>query len=367
MNTELNQSIHAAAQIIADSEALLMFGLDQLDMDSQVAALQLADVTRATIDHSLPNHHRGKVFAMQKNGKVTASWGEIRRRSDLLVCWFSDPATEHPEAFEILNDATVPSRKLVVVGQHPSKTSLLAEAAITVDRRHSNDLIAIIRAMNSNRPFDSNRFDDRLIETATQIVSCLESASNVAWLLPHAADGADAELDLESESLGLLIDELNRELPVFAVSLGDTNQTGAEYCLTAFGGFPCAIDLRRGFPRYQQNEHSAKQLLDRQQCDTVIVFTTPDYKLATDESTREVLDQLQVIEIGHGQLANANLLIPATLSDRAGTFRYLRADGAMLSRQIELKTTSSQEVIETLMSVVKPSGCNSEIERSPSP
>jgi formylmethanofuran dehydrogenase subunit B len=73
---DFQTAITKAEDLLAQSRAPLICGLDGLCIESQRAAFRLADRLRATVDTRLCDSGRGEIYSLQRVGRVTATLGE---------------------------------------------------------------------------------------------------------------------------------------------------------------------------------------------------------------------------------------------------------------------------------------------------
>ena len=110
----LDEAVDAAAAILGQARAPLVYGLGQTSCEAQRRAVALADAIGAVVD---PAGGGTAGEAYQAIGASTATFGEIRDRAELVVVWRADPAVTHPRLLGRLrlDRAARGSRALVVV------------------------------------------------------------------------------------------------------------------------------------------------------------------------------------------------------------------------------------------------------------
>ena len=143
----LNQSqqIEAVARLLAKSQSTLICGLDCLDSDAQMAAWRIADQVRAIVDSSLTNSSHAAIQSMQRYGKVAATYGEVRSRSDLLVFWDCDLRPQHACLLRLITSRCVAERKIAFVGPADSPMTEFADFVFAVNTTENrNAMIRLI-------------------------------------------------------------------------------------------------------------------------------------------------------------------------------------------------------------------------------
>ena len=127
----LTAAVERAREILVGSAAPLLWGLAHSTIETQRAAIALADRLGGTIDPVLDPLHRAALVAMQAVGISTCTLGEVKERADLILCWGCDPASSHPRLFERFIEP--PSRflpqprKILAISREPPTTKQTGE------------------------------------------------------------------------------------------------------------------------------------------------------------------------------------------------------------------------------------------------
>ena len=234
----LDEAVDAAAAILRQARAPLVYGLGQTSCEAQRRAVALAEAAGAVIDVG------ASVEAYAAIGSSTATFGEIRDRAELVVLWRADPVVTHPRLLERLR--LTPSA-MVVVDAERTATADAAGAFVEVD----DDFAALwaLRAQIRGEAHDD--LADRML-----------AARHVAFI--HGA------LDeLTALALLSLVRDLARDRHAVTLGLrGDGNARGAEDVLAWQTGFAAAVSFARGFPRESPR---AAELLERGEVDAALV------------------------------------------------------------------------------------------------
>ena len=84
----VEEASDAAAAILKQARAPLVYGLGGTSCEAQRRAVAIADATGAVLD---PAGGSGAGLAYAAIGSSTATFGEIRDRAELVVVWRADP------------------------------------------------------------------------------------------------------------------------------------------------------------------------------------------------------------------------------------------------------------------------------------
>ena len=266
----VDEAADAAAAILTQARAPLVYGLGQTSCEAQRQAVALADALGAIVD---PGGGSGAGLAHQAIGSSTATFGEIRDRAELVVGWRADPAVTNPRLLGRLrlDRAARGSRTLVVVDDRRTATAEEADAFVELDVAQDFEALWALRALVGRAPLDRDRAGDLPIEALEALAERLLGAEHVALLYGDRVAG-DEGIAL---ALLSLVRDLSRER--HTVSLGlrrEGNARGAEDVLAWQTGFPAAVSFARGYPRANPGELSAAVLLERGEVDAALVVAS---------------------------------------------------------------------------------------------
>jgi formylmethanofuran dehydrogenase subunit B len=269
-DASVDEAADAAAAILTQARAPLVYGLGQTSCEAQRQAVALADAVGAIVD---PGGGSGAGLAYQAIGSSTATFGEIRDRAELVVGWRADPAVTNPRLLGRLrlDRAARGSRTLVVVDDRRTATAEEADAFVELDVAQDFEALWALRALVGHAPLDRDRAGDLPIEALEALAERLLGAEHVALLYGDRVAG-DEGIAL---ALLSLVRDLSRER--HTVSLGlrrEGNARGAEDVLAWQTGFPAAVSFARGYPRANPGELSAAVLLERGEVDAALVVAS---------------------------------------------------------------------------------------------
>ena len=235
----VDEALDAAAAILEQARAPLVYGLGQTSIEAQRRAVALAEAAGAVIDVG------AAAVAYASIGASTATFGEIRDRAGLVVVWRADPVVTHPRLLERLR---LDPAALVVVDAQRTATAEAAGEFVEVAAGRDFEALSALRDQ-AEPPLD------RLAER-------LQAARHVTFI--HAALDELAALALAS-----LVRDLSRDRHAVTLSLrGEGNERGAEDVLAWQTGFAAAVSFARGHPLESPR---AAELLERGDVDAALV------------------------------------------------------------------------------------------------
>jgi formylmethanofuran dehydrogenase subunit B len=263
----LDEALDAAAAILGQARAPLVYGLGQASCEAQRRAVALAEAIGATVD---PAGGGAAILAFQAIGSSTATFGEIRDRAELVVAWRADPAVTNPRLLGRLrlDRAARAARALVVVDAQRTATAEQADAFIELDAARDFEALWALRALVRGSPLDRDRTEELPLDGLDEVAARLLGARHVA-LIHDALD------ELGALALFSLARDLNRDRHAVTLGLrGDGNGRGAEDVLAWQTGFPAAVSFARGHPRANPGELSAAALLESGEVDAALVVAS---------------------------------------------------------------------------------------------
>ncbi len=308
-------------------------------------------------------------MAIQRVGESTSTLGEIRERADLVVFWGADPATTHPRHFERYSvepkSDTLPDgrddRTLVVIDSQETATSQMADEFIRVEPGRDFELLAALRLLVAGKlfPVDVNcgvPFDE-LQRLASLMTNCRYGVVFFGLGIAQQSLG-----HLTVESLLQLVAELNAHTRFTARRLripGDVS--GADSVLCWQTGYPFAVSLGRGYPRYNPGEFSAVELLQRREVDACVIVGSESVAGFPKEALN-VLRRLPtvVLDYPHAEcpFEPTISLTTAVYGVHAAGTAYRMDEVPLPQRQlIESDYPTDEDVLETLQRLLHPAVC----------
>lgn len=270
-SADLKGALSAAGKMLRASRAPLIYGLSRSSTPGQRAAIALAERLGAVVDTTASVCHGPSIMAIQEVGESTCSLGEVRQRADLVVYWGCDPVRSHPRHLE--RYSAEPSseflprgrsdRKLVVVDTVETDTSRLADHQFKVTPGGDFELISRLRGLLRGHE-DPGGDRSGLSPADVQKLFNLFTRCRYGAIFFGLGIAQSRLGHLTVAHLLRMVAELNVRTRFIARRMripGDV--AGADSVLCWQTGFPFAVDLARGYPRYNPGEFTANDLLER--------------------------------------------------------------------------------------------------------
>jgi formylmethanofuran dehydrogenase subunit B len=257
----------------------LIYGLARSSTEGQQAAVALGDRLGATVDTTASLCHAPSVVGLQEAGESTCTLGEIKNRADLVIFWGSDPVESHPRHFERYSvdppGLFVPrgraDRFVVVADVRRSASAEAADLYLPVEAGRDFEALwtlrALVRGVTPAPGAATGAPPALLADLARRMKTC--RLGIVFFGLGLSMRGLGHR---SVEALLRLVADLNDHTRFYARRMrvqGDV--AGADTVLAWQTGYPFAVNLARGYPRFNPGEFSANDLLERGEVDACLL------------------------------------------------------------------------------------------------
>lgn len=314
---EFQRAIAVAADMLRASRYPLIYGLSRSSTGGQQAAVKLADRIGATIDTTASLCHGPSIMAMQTVGESTCTLGEIRTRSDLVIFWGCHPAATHPrhaERYSVMPRSDwLPNgradRTIVMIGDERDvhdwrldREGACPDWVIPLGPDSDFEAITVLRALVRDVPIRESNLPNSTMQSLTELARRMKSCRYGIFFFGLGLTGTDFTRISRTTGLGhanvenllRLVTELNgftrfnaRRMRMY----GDVS--GADSVLCWQTGFPFAVNLSRGYPRYNPGEYSANDLLARGEPDACVLIGSE----TLGQFSTQALDHLRRIPV----------------------------------------------------------------------
>ena len=253
---DVESAIARAAELLRGALRPLVHGFDGATVEDARAALALADRLGAlVVTERVANVWPGAP-AVPLRGASSATLGEIRDRSRLVVIWREDPETTHPRLLDRLGFGHAPSRAgdertLVLVDDRDTATARRADTLLRWERDHDLDALTSLHVLERRLALRS----DELAGEVTGLMDRLRAVPHAAFVYGPGLTGA-AGGQRRTLALHELVRALCHERHVVTLELpAATGTRGANDVLAWQTGYGGAVDLASGHPELITSTH----------------------------------------------------------------------------------------------------------------
>jgi formylmethanofuran dehydrogenase subunit B len=336
---DFDTAVQRAAGILSAARWPLVTGLRATTCEAQRVAVGIADRLGACLDPTAADVAGG--LAYQTVGAVRCSLGEVKQRADFVLFWGRDPQATHPrhrERYSVNPEGLFVPRgradRTVVIVAAPGTTGVDADLIVGLKPGRDFELLWALRALVKGLALDPAVADDTGVPLkAIEDLAGRMKACRYGVVFYGAALSAPPGGRRCVEALVCLAAELNASTRFHAVPLGGPgNAVGAENVLTWQTGYPFAVDLGRGYPRFGPGEFTAAAVLARGEVDAAQIVGT-DQLSDLPPAAREHLARIPTVVLDS---AEATPGCPATVSFTTATYgiqtagTVFRVDGVAL-------------------------------------
>lgn len=275
----VERALDESVRILRSAQYPLVYGLAQSNTEGQRAAVSLSERLGCVIDTTASVCHAPSVMAQQLVGKVTCTLGEVRNRADLVIFWGSDPLTTHPRHWErysaYANGRYVPGgrhdRFVVVADTTRTASAEAADLFIPIDPgRHFDALFSLRALVRGAIPHGRECLGAPRNLLAVLAQRMKQSRFGAMFFGVDLARGDCGHCNVQA--LLLLVTDLNAWGRWCAMRMRvQGNVVGADSVLTWQTSYPFAVDMSRGYPRYNPGEFSVHGLLQRKEVDACLL------------------------------------------------------------------------------------------------
>jgi formylmethanofuran dehydrogenase subunit B len=361
-----DEAIDEAAKILAISKRPLLYGWASTSCEAHEKGILLAEELGAIIDNTSSVCHGPTGLAIHEKGMPSATLGQIKNRSDVIVFWGCNPVQAHPRHMSrystfsrgFFTEKGRKGRKIISVDVRKTHTSGVADEYVEVKQGSDYLVISALRAILSGNPdVVPEKVGNVTIEQLIKIIDILKSAKFGAIFFGMGLTQSESRYK-NIDSVISLVTELNSYTKFVLMPMrGHYNVSGFNQVCTWETGFPTAVDFSRGAPYYNPGETAANDVLYRKEVDAAMIIAADAASHFPANSVRE-LAKIPLIQIDphwNSTTEIANVVIPTAICGiEAGGTAY-RMDGVSLRlrKMIESKHLDDEEVLKKITSRVK--------------
>ncbi len=276
----VDECIDEAAKILAGARYPLIYGLDSTELNAQRKAIELADLIGANIDHTSSVCHAPSLQAVQTVGISSCTVGEVKNRADLVIFWGCNPAEAHPRhptrysvtAKGLFTPKGKKDRMVINVDVRPTPTARMADAFIQIKPNSDYEVFSALGALLRGHELDSSEVGGVAIDEWKTLLEKMKS-SKFGILYWGMGLTMSRGKYLNVVALLTLTQELNRFTKFLAAPMrGHGNVVGMAQVLTWQTGYPFAVNMSRGYPRFNPGEYSVADLLANREVDAALIL-----------------------------------------------------------------------------------------------
>ncbi len=359
-----DEAFKKAASILGKAGSPLFYGLSSTATEAQRKCVALADALGAVVDTTSSVCHGPTGIAMQNWGEPTCSLGEVLNRADFLLFWGCNPAVAHSRHFVRYSltpkGRYVPGgrkdRTIVLVDIRDTPSSKAADVFLKIRQGSDYEVLTALRALVQGKKLDATEVGglDR-----TQLDDLAERMKAARYGVAFFGMGLTmtSGRDLNVGQYFSLVRDLNAFTRFSVVAMrGHGNVAGADAVLTWQTGYPFAVSLAGGVPRYGPGEFTAVDMLARREADAALIVASDPVAHFPGAAARALAEMPTVVidPVESLTASEATVFLPGAQygADAEGT--YYRMDGVPVRAKAFLRRRrpTDEEIFDRLLKEV---------------
>ena len=367
--TTFTRAIDRAARILINAKYPLLYGWSQTSCEAISKGIELAELVGGIVDNTTTSCHGPTILGVQDAGEATCTLGEVRHSADLVIYWACNPVHSHPRhmnRYTIFSEGrfrkTRKDRELIVVDVRKTDTAKLADRFIQIQPNGDYELLTALRTAINGEEIEQDSVAGVPVETIEEIADMMMECEFGALFF-----GLGLTMTMgkhrNTEAALTLVRDLNYVTKFVVVPMrGWFNVTGANEVSTWQTGYPYAVDLTQGYPRFNPGDTSAIDALARGEVDAALVVASDPVSHFPRAAVKNLLEiPIVTVEPKRTPTSDASeVVIPSAIIGVEAAGTIYRIDGVALEAKkvIEppLGVRTDEEILDAIIKRVKKMG-----------
>ncbi len=292
-----DEAIEYTAKMLADARKPLMYGWSSTNCEAQAVGTELGEMVGAVMDNTATVCHGSTLIAVQDVGVPSCTLGEILNRADRIVFWGCNPAHAHPRHMSrysifprgFFTGKGAKGRKMVVVDPRVTDTAKTADIHMQVEQGRDFELLTALRVA-----FKGEWLPDFVggipKKTIYEVADVMKSGRfGIIFFGMGVTQSLSKNHNIDQAIC--VTRDLNEYTKFNIMPMrGHYNVTGSGEVWGWLHGFPYALDLSRGFARYNPGDTTSNDLLMRDEVDSVFVIGSDPGAHFPNSSVKKIWD-----------------------------------------------------------------------------
>jgi len=357
------KAIDRAARILNNARYPVLYGWSQTSSEAISKGIELAELVGGIIDNTTTSCHGPTILGVQDVGEATCTLGEVRHSADLVIYWGCNPIHSHPHhttRFTIFSKGrfrkTRKDRKLVVVDVRRTDTAKLADRFIQIQPNTDYELLTALRAALKGEEIEQDSVAGVPLETVEELADMMADCEFGALFFGLGLT-MSAGKHRNTEAALALVRDLNYVTKFAIIPMrGWFNVRGANEVSTWQTGYPYAVDLTQGYPRFNPGDTSAIDAFTRGEPDAALVVASDPVSHFPKAAARNLLG-VPIVSVDPKRTPTteaSEVVIPSAIIgiETAGTI--YRIDGVALeARKVIHPPPGIRSDVEILDAIIK--------------
>jgi formylmethanofuran dehydrogenase subunit B len=266
----------AAARLLCAAGSPLFYGL-AADLHGVRALLALADRVGGTVDHVNSPALLANAAVARASGWVTATFGEVANRADLILIVGGDPARNFPRFHErlVANATPLYRERAPTIAYLGPREEAPAGATLSafVAREDLLDALGVLAGLL--REITPRRVPDHFAAAPLAVIAERLAAAGYGALVWDVTTFAPGESELAVELLAAMLRELNTKTRCVGVPLGGSeNGLGGMQAALWEAGWPLPLGFAASAPQHDPWRFDGRRQIEAGEADLVVWIAT---------------------------------------------------------------------------------------------
>jgi len=279
-----NEALEKAADILTSAKRPLLFMGSETSCEAHKVGLIMGEYLGAVVDSNTTIGNGPTTMGIQESGRVCATEGQKKNRSDLIIYWGTNPLESMPR--QMSRYGVFPrgywtkrgrfDRTIITVDPRKTLTSEVSDLYVQLKPNSDYELIsALMTLLHGKTPHPS-------VEGITGVpISVMEEMLDMMKNCNFGSISVGVGL---SSSIGKhrnaeiamnFVKELNNYAKfTLGILRSNCNVAGFNQVASYMYGYPFGLDFTRGYPRYNPGEFTTVDLLREKDVDAAFVIFT---------------------------------------------------------------------------------------------
>jgi formylmethanofuran dehydrogenase subunit B len=361
--TTYSRGVDRAARILKNAKYPLLYGWSQTSCEAISKGIELTELVGGLIDNTTTSCHGPTILGVQDVGEATSTLGEVRHSADLVIYWGCNPVHSHPRhtnRFTVFSKGrfrqTRKDRKLIVVDVRKTDTAKLADRFVQVQPGGDYELLTALRTVINGEQIEQDTVAGVPVETVEEIGEMMVECQFGALFFGLGLTMTTGK-HRNTEAALTLVRDLNYVTKFVVIPMrGWFNVAGANEVSTWQTGYPYAVDLTQGYPRFNPGDTSAIDAVTRGEVDAALVVASDPVSHFPREAVRHLLKiPIIVLETKRTPTSEAaEVVIPSAILGVEAAGTVYRIDGVPLeAKRVIDPPPGVRPDVETLDAIIR--------------
>ena len=347
-----NEAIKKASSLLKNANSPMLFGFDKSTMESQVAAIELAETLNATIDDNSSFCKGALIDTIINEINPTCSFNEASE-ADLLLFWGSNPYHSHPRHLSHLSYYThtkyrpegwFPDLHLIYIDVRETEIQNICDQFINIKPGEDQNFISsVLSSLNGN-------------SGSEDVDKFVTSIKNSNFCVIYAGLGLDYSLNSNYELFTTMVKELGKSTRIAVIPMiGHYNMLGFNHSLFLKTHHINKVNFDNGIT-YGDNFSFLEQI--RKGIPDCVLIAGSDPLTSLPESLAQNLKKIPIITIDpfiSPTTEISEVVLGTSISGLENSGNAIRMDGTKISFMNPLSSSipGDEEIIKELTNMVK--------------